>query len=46
MSAISPPIFFSKEVAQKQATLLPRQTFLTARNRFRPNFRGWGWMKI
>src|SRR5262245_57921763 len=30
--------FFSKEVAQKQATPLPRQDLLTARNRFRPNF--------
>src|SRR6516164_2267252 len=32
---------FSKEVAQKQATPFPRQDLLTARNRFRPNFRGW-----
>src|SRR5262245_50593016 len=34
--------FFLKEVAQNQATLLPRQhLFLAARNRFRSNFRGW-----
>src|SRR5262249_52198387 len=33
--------FFPKEVAQKQATPFPRQDLLTARNRFRPNFRGW-----
>jgi len=32
--------FFLKEVTQKQATLLPRQDLLTARNRFRPNFQG------
>jgi hypothetical protein len=30
---------FPKEVAQKQATHFPR---LTARNHFRPDFRGWG----
>src|SRR6516225_2390332 len=41
MIAITPPIIFSKEVAQKQATPFPRQDLLTARNRFRPNFRGW-----
>src|SRR5262245_30223567 len=41
MIAITPPIIASKEVAQKQATLLPRRDLLTARNRFRPNFRGW-----
>src|SRR5262249_53545712 len=34
--------FFLKEVTQKQATLLPRQDLLIARNRFRPNFRGVG----
>ena len=34
--------FFSKEVTQKQATPFPRQYLLTARNRFRPNFQGWG----
>src|SRR5262245_47641031 len=38
--AVTPPKIFSKEVAPKQATLLPRQDLLTARNRFRPNFRG------
>jgi len=33
--AITPPkIFFSKEVAQKQATPFLRQDLLTARNRF------------
>src|SRR5262245_36134763 len=42
MMAITPPIISSKEVAQKQATPFPRQDLLTARNRFRPNFRGWG----
>ena len=41
MIAITPPKIFSKEVAQKQATPFPRQDLLTARNRFRPNFRGW-----
>jgi len=40
MIAITPPKIFSKEVAQKQATPFPRQDLLTARNRFRPNFRG------
>jgi hypothetical protein len=40
MTAITPPIIFSKEVAQKQATPFPRQDLLTARNRFTPNFRG------
>src|SRR5262249_43474741 len=39
--AITPPKIFSKEVAQKQATPFLRQDLLTARNRFRPNFRGW-----
>src|SRR5262249_46096779 len=42
MIAITPPIIFSKEVAQKQATPLPhQQPPLTTRNRFTPNFRGW-----
>jgi len=41
MIAITPQIIFSKEVAQKQATPFPRQDLLTARNRFRLNFRGW-----
>ena len=41
MTAITPPKIFSKEVAQSQATPFPRQDLLTARNRFRPNFRGW-----
>jgi hypothetical protein len=31
--AVTPPITFSKEVAQKQATPFPRQDLLTARNR-------------
>jgi hypothetical protein len=34
MIAITPPKIFFKEVAQKQATLFPRQDLLTARNRF------------
>src|SRR6516164_245749 len=34
MIAITPPIIFSKEVAQKQATPFPRQDLLTARYRF------------
>jgi hypothetical protein len=42
MIAITPPKIFSKEVTQKQATPFPRQDLLTARNRFTPNFRGWG----
>jgi DMSO/TMAO reductase YedYZ molybdopterin-dependent catalytic subunit len=42
MIAITPSKIFSKEVAQKQATPFARQDLLTARNRFRPNFRGWG----
>src|SRR5262249_10138453 len=32
--------FFLKEVTKKQATLLPRQDLLDARNHFRLNFRG------
>src|SRR5262249_45604747 len=39
--AVTPPIIFPKEVAQKQATPFPRQDLLTARNRFTPDFRGW-----
>src|SRR5262249_60704637 len=35
------PKIFSKEVAQNKATPFLRQDLLTARNRFRPNFRGW-----
>jgi len=42
MSAISPPKIFSKEVAQNRPPHFPARTFLTARNHFRPNFRGWG----
>ena len=42
MIAIMPPKIFSKEVAQKQATPLPRQNPLSTRNRFTANFRGWG----
>src|SRR5262245_39066743 len=42
LSAAAADKFFPKEVARKQATPLPRQDLLTARNRFRPNFRGWG----
>jgi hypothetical protein len=42
MIAITPPKIFSKEVAQKQATPFPRQDLLTTKNRFTPNFRGWG----
>jgi hypothetical protein len=34
MIAITPPIIFFKEVAQKQATAFLRQDLLTARNRF------------
>jgi len=41
MIAITPPIIFSKEVAQNKATPLPRQDLLTARNSFRASFRGW-----
>src|SRR5215475_3141834 len=41
--AVTPPIIFSKEVAQKQATpLTAPATSLSTRNRFTPNFRGWG----
>jgi hypothetical protein len=32
--AVTPPIIFSKEVVQKQATPFARQDLLTARNRF------------
>src|SRR5215468_475272 len=40
--AVTPPIIFSKEVAQKQATpLTAPATSLSTRNRFTPNFRGW-----
>src|SRR6516162_4204915 len=42
MIAITSPIIFSKEVAQKQATpLIAPATSLTTRNRFTPSFRGW-----
>ena len=41
MIAITPPKIFSKEVAQNKATPFLRQDLLTARNRFRANFRGW-----
>jgi len=41
MSAISPPDIFSKEVAKNRLPYFPVRTFLTAGNRFRPNFRGW-----
>jgi hypothetical protein len=40
--AVTPPIIFSKD-SPKQATPLPhQQPPLTTRNRFTPNFRGWG----
>jgi hypothetical protein len=43
MIASPPPKIFSKEVAQNKATpLIAPATFLTTRNRFTPNFRGWG----
>jgi hypothetical protein len=40
MSAMSPPIFFSKEVALKQATLLPRQDLPHCQKSFRAKFSG------
>src|SRR5262249_40277619 len=41
MIAITPPKIFSQGGGPKQATPLLRQDLLSARNRFRPNFRGW-----
>ena len=37
-----PPIFFPEEVAQNRPPHFRARPLLTARNRFRPNFRGWG----
>src|SRR5262249_2374586 len=41
MSAILPPIFFQGG-SPNRLLYFPARTFLTARNRFRPNFQGWG----
>jgi hypothetical protein len=38
--AITPPIIFSKEVAQNRPPHLPRQHPLSTKNRFTTNFRG------
>jgi hypothetical protein len=43
MIAITPPKIFSKEVAQNRPPHLPRQQpHSPPKNRFTPNFRGWG----
>src|SRR5499427_10923205 len=42
MIAISPPIIFSKEVAQKQATALPRQNLPQHQKSFLTKFPGMG----
>jgi hypothetical protein len=42
MIAITPPKIFSKEVAQNRPPHFPARTSLSTRNRFTPNFRGWG----
>src|SRR6516165_4735866 len=41
-SVVVPPKIFSKEVAQNRPPHLPRQQPPSARNRFTPNFQGWG----
>src|SRR5262245_7492065 len=41
MIAITPQKIFFQGGSPKQATPFLRQDLLTARNRFRPNFRGW-----
>ena len=40
--AVTPPIIFSKEVAQNRPPHFLARTSLSIRNRFAPNFRGWG----
>src|SRR5262245_66618861 len=42
MIAITPPKIFSKEVAQNRPPHFPARTSLSTRNRFTPNFQGWG----
>src|SRR5262249_27711931 len=42
MIAITPPIIFSKEVAQNRPPHFLARTSLSTRNRFTPNFQGWG----
>src|SRR5215472_147739 len=42
MIAITPPKIFSKEVAQNRPPHFPTRTSLSTRNRFTPNFQGWG----
>jgi hypothetical protein len=42
MSAITPPKIFSKEVAQNRPPHFLARTSLSTRNRFTPNFQGWG----
>src|SRR5215468_7404748 len=42
MIAVTPPIIFSKEVAQNRPPHFPARTSLSTRNRFTPNFQGWG----
>jgi hypothetical protein len=42
MSAVTPPIIFSKEVAQNRPPHFLARTSLSTRNRFTPNFQGWG----
>src|SRR5262249_61335681 len=42
MSTTTPPIFFSKEVAQKQATPLPRQDLPHCQKSFQTKFPGMG----
>src|SRR5262249_37747614 len=42
MIAITPPKIFSKEVAQNRPPHFPARASLSTRNRFTPNFRGWG----
>jgi hypothetical protein len=40
--AVTPPIIFSKEVAQNRPPHFLARTSLSTRNRFTPNFQGWG----
>jgi hypothetical protein len=42
MIAITPPIIFSKEVAQNRPPHFLARASLGTRNYFTPNFQGWG----
>jgi hypothetical protein len=42
MITVTPPIIFSKEVAQNRPPHFLARTSLSTRNRCTPNFQGWG----